>query len=117
MTLKKKLAFLAIVYGTVILLVVVVEMALRLSRSETTTRLRYAYSDDVLGDFLPNQRLQDTRRPRLPWRVTINADGYRGRRVTVPKPPGVAWFSDEAGKCLRGLRELAARLAMKGLDP
>ena len=89
MTLRKKLAFLAVVYGLVLLALVGWEIALRLSRGETTTRLRYAWSGAVLGEFLPNQRLQDTRKPRLKWTVTINDDGYRGRRVTVPKPAGV----------------------------
>lgn len=89
MTLRKKLAFLAVIYGVVVLVVVGWEIALRLSRGETTTRLRYAWSKTVLGEFLPNQRLQDTRKPRLKWTVTINEEGYRGRRVAVPKPPGV----------------------------
>ncbi len=88
MALRKKLAFLAVIYGFVILVLVGWEFALRLSKGETTTRLRYAWSDAVLGEFLPNQRLQDTRKPRLKWTVTINEDGYRGRRVAVPKPPG-----------------------------
>lgn len=89
MTLRKKLVFLVAVYGVVLLALVGWEIALRLSRGATTTRLRYAWSGDVLGEFLPSQRLQDTRKPRLRWTVTINEDGYRGRRVPVPKPPGV----------------------------
>ena len=89
MTRGKKLLFLAVVYGVVLLALAGWEIGLRVSRSATTTRLRYAWSGDVLGEFLPNQRLQDTRKPRLPWMVTINAEGYRGRRVAVPKPPGV----------------------------
>jgi len=88
-TLRKKLAFLAVIYGFVILLLVGWELALRMSRSATTTRLRFAWSGDVLGEFVPNQRLQDTRKPRLKWTVSINEDGYRGRRVGVPKPAGV----------------------------
>jgi len=88
-TFRKKLAFLAVIYGVVILALVGWEVALRLSRGATTTRLRFAWSGDVLGEFLPNQRLQDTRKPRLKWTVTINEDGYRGRRVAVPKPPGI----------------------------
>jgi len=88
-TLRKKLAFLAVVYGFIALVLVGWELSLRLSRGATTTRLRYAWSGDVLGEFLPNQRLQDTRKPRLKWTVTINEDGYRGRRAVVPKPPGV----------------------------
>ena len=88
MTLRKKLAFLAVIYGVVIVVLVGWELALRMSRSATTTRLRYAWSGDVLGEFMPNQRLQDTRKPRLKWTVSINEEGYRGRRVAVPKPPG-----------------------------
>lgn len=88
MTLRKKLLFLAVVYGALLLLLVAAEVSLRLSKSETTTRLRYAYSPDVLGEFLPNQSLYDTRKPRVKWKVTINREGYRGRPVAVPKPRG-----------------------------
>lgn len=88
MTLRRKLLFLAATYGTLLLALVAAELALRFSKSETTTRLRYAYSPDVLGEFLPNQSLYDTRKPRVKWKVTINGQGYRGRPVAVPKPPG-----------------------------
>jgi lysophospholipase L1-like esterase len=88
-TLRKKLAFLAVIWGFVVLVFVGWEIALRLSKGATTTRLRYAWSEAVLGEFLPNQRLQDTRKPRVKWTVTINEDGYRGRRVALPKPPRV----------------------------
>lgn len=89
MTLRKKLLFLAVIYGTLLLVLVAAEVALRFSKSETTTRLRYAYSPDVVGEFLPNQSLYDTRKPRVKWKVTINVEGYRGRPVAVPKPRGV----------------------------
>ena len=88
MTLRKKLLFLAVIYGALALALVAAEVSLRLSKSETTTRLRYAYTPDVLGEFLPNQSLYDTRKPRVRWKVTINAEGYRGRPVAVPKPSG-----------------------------
>jgi hypothetical protein len=60
-TLRKKLLFLAVVYGVVVYALVGWEIALRLSRSATTTRLRYAWS--VTSWASSCQRLQDTRKP------------------------------------------------------
>lgn len=90
MTLRKKLLFLVVIYGALLLLLAAAEVSLRLSKSESTTRLRYAYSPDVIGEFLPNQSLYDTRKPRVKWKVAINAEGYRGRPVALPKPPGTS---------------------------
>ena len=82
------------------------EVALRLSRGATTTRLRFAWSGDVLGEFLPNQRLQSRTAPTVlttstpisirpssnctrPWPVTpdgladLPADMERAQRSLV----------------------------------
>lgn len=64
------------------------EIALRVSGKFSTTVINYRYSPDLLGDFAPNQDVIDTSIPSLAQRVTFNSQGYRGELVEIPKPSG-----------------------------
>jgi lysophospholipase L1-like esterase len=83
--------YVILLVGLSLVTLVAAEVALRLSGHVSVASVHTvsaAEYDRIPGPFEPNQRLIETPHPRLHYRVTINALGYRGPDIERVKPSG-----------------------------